>query len=456
LIFQKYTDDPPHAVNRFQMFVNDLLSAKNRLIFTYYCKMKIGKLNAIIIVGLVAIIGILVAQLMWTKQAYSLEEKKFSQKAHIALLEVARKLYEGTNHDLPSENPVVKVSNDYYIVNVNNDFEPDILEYYLKAEFEKMDIHTDFEYAMYNCQSDEMIYGDYIASASHGSAKKPVIFPKHKNLVYYFAIRFPNETTYLFSSLKFWFFLSGALIIILLVYVYSIVTILQQKKYSELQRDFINNMTHEFKTPLSSILLASNYLSKQNVIASDEKLSKYAHIIISQSNKLNSHIGEILSIAKSDSVPLAMDKKQVNVRSVLEEVSENMRLKHENLQVEIFGADDLSIAADTFHFTNIVYNLIDNSVKYCDGKPHVKITVSSDNSGIKLDFEDNGIGIPTKKLSDVFDKFYRIPNSRSNEVTGFGLGLYYVKKICTLHGWKITAHNNPKSGITVSIAIPIR
>lgn len=415
--------------------------------------MKIGKLNAIIILGLVAIVGILIAQLMWTKQAYSLEEKKFSQKVHIALLEVARKLYEGTSHDLPSENPVVKVSNDYYIVNVNNDFEPDILEFYLKGEFEKMDIHTDFEYAMYNCHSDEMVYGDYISSLSKNAEKKTVIFPKHKNLVYYFAIRFPNETTYLFNSLRFWFFLSGALIIILLVYVYSIVTILQQKKYSELQRDFINNMTHEFKTPLSSILLASNYLSKQNAIASDEKLSKYANIIISQSNKLNSHIGEILSIAKSDSVPLAMDKKPVSVISILNEVSENMQLKHEDLEVSILSDKDVLIQADVFHFTNIVYNLIDNSVKYCDGKPAVTIRLTQENNYVRLEFSDNGIGIPSKKLSEVFDKFYRIPNSRSNEVTGFGLGLYYVKKICTLHGWKISVRNNLDRGITVVLVL---
>ncbi|RZJ71231.1 HAMP domain-containing sensor histidine kinase [Flavobacterium sp.] len=416
--------------------------------------MKIGKLNAIIILGLVAIIGILVAQLLWTKQAYSLEEKKFSQKVHVALLDVAKRLYEGTNNDMPSENPVVKVSNDYYIVNVNNDFEPDVLEFYLKGEFEKMDIHTDFEYAMYNCHSDEMVYGDYISVSNKDKTKKTVYFPKHKNLVYYFAIRFPNETTYLFSSLKFWFFLSGALIIILLVYVYSIVTILQQKKYSELQRDFINNMTHEFKTPLSSILLASNYLAKQNLISSDEKLRKYTEIIISQSNKLNSHIGEILTIAKSDSVPLAMDKKPVSVLSVLTEVADTMYLKHEDLQLSVASDKDFEISADIFHFTNIVYNLIDNSIKYCDGKSVICIRLTQENSILKLDFCDNGIGIPANKLSDIFDKFYRIPNKLSNEVTGFGLGLYYVKKICTLHQWKISARNNPEKGICVSIGIP--
>jgi two-component system phosphate regulon sensor histidine kinase PhoR len=120
--------------------------------------LKINRLNSIIILGLIAIIGILIAQLLWTKEAFTLEQKKLSQKTHIALLEVVKKLYEGTNHELPGQNPVQKIANDYYIVNIDNDFEPDILEFYLKTEFKKMNITTDFEYAMYNCQSDEMVY----------------------------------------------------------------------------------------------------------------------------------------------------------------------------------------------------------------------------------------------------------------------------------------------------------
>lgn len=416
--------------------------------------MKVSKLNSIIILGLVAIIGILVAQLLWTRQSYNLEQKKFSQMAHIALLNVAKKLYQGTNDALPSENPVVKISNDYYIVNVNNDFQPDILEFFLKDEFEKTGIHTDFEYAMYNCHSDEMVYGDYVSYSDKSKKDSSVYFPKHKNLVYYFAIRFPNEASFLFNSLRFWFILSFALIIILLVYVYSIVTIIQQKKYSELQRDFINNMTHEFKTPLSSILIASNYLSKQPPIAADEKLQKYTGIIISQSNKLNSHIGEILSIAKSDSVPLAMDRKSINIRELLQEVAENMQLKHESLSLNLEVKSDVTLSADVFHFTNIIYNLIDNSVKYSEYKPEITIRFSEESKHYNLEFSDNGIGIPPNRLSQIFDKFYRIPSPQSNEVNGFGLGLYYVKKICTLHRWKISARNNPTSGITITISIP--
>jgi two-component system phosphate regulon sensor histidine kinase PhoR len=416
--------------------------------------MKTKNLNIIIALGLVATVGILIAQLLWTKQAFNLEEKKFSQKAHIALLEVVKKLYQGTNSELPSENPIKKIANDYYIVNVDNDFEPKILEYYLKSEFTKFNITTDFEYAMYNCQSDEMVYGDYISFSNKSPEKRTVYFPKHKNLVYYFAIRFPNEKSYLFSSLRFWFILSFALAIILVVYVYSIYTIIQQKKYSELQRDFINNMTHEFKTPLSSILLASNYLNKQEVIQKDEKLEKYTEIIINQSKKLNSHIEQILNIAKSDNAPMKMDLKEVHVVPIIKDVVENMQLKHQNLIVNIDSNPDCVILADEFHFTNIVYNLLDNSIKYCDSNPNINITIKEDEHQIKLNFSDNGIGVSNKNLSFIFDKFYRIPTTKSNEVNGFGLGLYYVKKICTQHQWKIFASNNNNKGLTISIVIP--
>jgi two-component system phosphate regulon sensor histidine kinase PhoR len=416
--------------------------------------MKTKKLNIIIVLGLVATIGILIAQLLWTKEAFNLEEKKFSQKTHIALLEVVKKLYQGTNSELPSENPIKKIANDYYIVNVENDFEPKILEYYLKTEFAKFNITTDFEYAMYNCQSDEMVYGNYISFTEKSPEKRTVYFPKHKNLVYYFAVRFPNEITYLFSSLRFWFVLSFALIVILLVYVYSIYTIIQQKKYSELQRDFINNMTHEFKTPLSSILLASNYLNKQKPIIEETKLKKYTEIIIHQSTKLNSHIEQILNIAKSDNTPMKMDLKEISIVPILKEVVENMQLKHPNLYVKINAIKDITIQADAFHFTNIVYNLLDNSIKYCDVNPQITISLKEENSLIKIEFSDNGIGISDKNLSFIFDKFYRIPSTKSNEINGFGLGLYYVKKICTQHNWKLFASNNKENGITISIVIP--
>nr|WP_294783970.1 HAMP domain-containing sensor histidine kinase [uncultured Flavobacterium sp.] len=420
--------------------------------------MKINKLNSIILLGLVAIISILVAQLLWTKEAFTIEQKKLSQKAHIALLEVAKKLYEGTNHELPAQNPVQKIANDYYIVNVDNEFEPDILEFYLQTEFKKMNITTDFEYAMYNCQSDEMIYGDYISlSKKKAECKKSVYFPKHKNLVYYFAVRFPNETTYLFSSMRFWFILSTALILILLIYVYSIFKLLQQKKYSELQRDFINNMTHEFKTPLSSILIASKYLIEQSPIKDDKKLYTYTDIIINQSNKLNSHIEKILNISKSEYTPLELKKENVLILPIIEEAISNIKLKYPEASVSIETvSNDYLLETDIFHFSNLVYNLLDNAVKYCNEKPEIKIRIKEENNCLKLEFIDNGIGINPKKISFIFDKFYRVQNEKSNEVNGFGLGLYYVKEICSLQNWKIKAENNTENGVTITLSIPYK
>lgn len=419
--------------------------------------LKINKLNSIILLGLIAIISILVAQLLWTKEAFTLEQKKLSQKTHIALLEVAKKLYEGTNHELPAQNPVQKIANDYYIVNVENDFEPDILEFYLKTEFKKMNITTDFEYAMYNCQSNEMVYGNYISLSNSEKAKQSVYFPKHKNLVYYFAVRFPNETSYLFSSMRFWFVLSIVLVLILLIYVYSIFTLLQQKKYSDLQRDFINNMTHEFKTPLSSILIASKYLIEQNPIKEDKKLYTYTDIIIKQSHKLNYHIEKILNTAKSDYKTLELKKETVFIVPIIEETIENIILKYPEANIKIdSNSSDYNIETDVFHFTNLVYNLLDNGVKYCIEKPEITVRVSEQNQILNLAFIDNGIGISTKKLSLIYDKFYRIQNEKSNEVNGFGLGLYYVKEICNLQNWKIKAENNEIKGVTITLSIPYK
>lgn len=414
--------------------------------------MKTNKLNSIIVLGLIATIGILIAQLLWTKQAFTLEEKKFSQKAQIALLEVVKHLYEGTNHELPAENPIKKIANDYYVVNIDNDFEAEILEYYLKSEFKKANLNTDFEYAMYNCQSDEMVYGNYVSATNKTPKNVSVYFPKHKNLIYYFAIRFPSETSYLFNSLRFWFVLSIALIIVLLVYVYSIYTIIQQKKYSELQRDFINNMTHEFKTPLSSILIASNYLKQQESIKTDEKLEKYTQIIINQSNKLNNHIEKILNIAKWDTIPMTLEKQKLELIPILNDVIENINLKYDNVAITIKTfLPTIFIYADEFHFSNLVYNILENAIKYADNKPEIIIKISMTKTNLLLQFIDNGTGISEKNLPFVFDKFYRIPSKKSHEVNGFGLGLYYVKKVCVLHEWKILIKNNTEKGITFSI-----
>ncbi|MDY0931838.1 HAMP domain-containing sensor histidine kinase [Chryseobacterium sp. CFBP8996] len=414
--------------------------------------MEIKKLNIIITLGLVAIIGILIAQLLWTKQAYNLEDRKFNQKVNIALMEVVDKMSEGKSSF--TENPVQIIANDYYVVNINNEFHPAVLEHYLKTEFTRFQINTDYVYALYNCHSDQMIYGKYMSSHQEEPSEKVIQFPKHKNLTYYFSIRFPDKTTYLISSLRFWYLLTFALIIILLVYVYSIYTIIQQKKFSELQRDFINNMTHEFKTPLSSILLASESLNKQEVIQENSKLKTYTSIIINQSYKLNNHIEKILNIAKNDASGLSLKPQKIILKPFIEEIAETIKQKNENISIQINIENDISILADEFHFTNIVYNLLDNSIKYCETKPEILISSVKDSKGLYLKFKDNGMGIPAKNINHIFDKFYRVLANNSEEINGFGLGLFYVKKIVQQHNWKISVENNVDKGITITLFFP--
>ena len=414
--------------------------------------MKIKRLNIIITLGFVAIIGILIAQLMWTRQAYNLEDKKFNQKVNIALMEVAEKLSGGKTSY--TENPVQNIANDYYVVNINNEFHPIVLEYYLKTEFTRFQINTDYVYALYNCHSDKMVYGKYMTTHQESPGNKVINFPKHKNLIYYFSIRFPDKTTYLISSLRFWYLLTFALIIILLVYVYSIYTIIQQKKFSELQRDFINNMTHEFKTPLSSILLASEALNKQELVQDNSKLQTYTSIIINQSHKLNSHIEKILNIAKNDAAGLSLKPQKILLLPFIQEIADNIRHKNKDLSIEIDIENSTSVMADEFHFTNIIYNLLDNSIKYCERKPVIEISAYKDSKGLYLKFKDNGMGIPAKNIPHIFDKFYRVHTKRSEEVNGFGLGLFYVKKVVQQHHWKIYVENNEDPGITTTLFFP--
>lgn len=418
--------------------------------------MKINRLNILILLGLLATIGLLIAQCIWTFQAYKLEEKKFSQKTHVALLEVARKIYEHNGHEFSAKDLIQKVSHDYYVVNVNDDIEPAVLEHYLKSEFSKQNIFTDYEYAIYNCESDDMMYGKLISIQDEPTPQEKIEFTPYKDLVYYFAIRFPDESSYLIGNLKFWFILSGALIFILSIYVYSIYTLIQHKKYSELQRDFINNMTHEFKTPLSSILLASNSLSKHETIKSNSKLEQLAGIITTQGNKLNQHVDKILNIARNDEFAIKIQPKKILLQSTIESIVENFQTKNPEAKFNLQIDPDIQIMADEFHFENLVQNLIDNSIKYSETNPKIDIISHLKRKHILLELIDQSIGVEEKKITQIFDKFYRVPNSKSAEVTGFGLGLFYVKKIVQQHNWKVEAKQNPKGGLIIQLEIPIK
>lgn len=393
-------------------------------------------------------------QLLLLNQAFIFEKKEVENKIHFALQDVVKKIYADNNSSLPITNQIQKVSDNYYIVNVNDVFENNVLEHYLKTEFNKVKLEQDFEYAIYDCSTDDMIYGNYVSSTGEAEKKCEDCFTKDSNLIYYFAIRFPNLKQNYFSSLNQYWIYTFVLFLVLIIYVYSVFLLLKQKKYTELQNDFINNMTHEFKTPLSSILIASNFANSQKEIKENAKLSKYVQIIIEQSNKLNHHIEQILSLAKTSSHQIQLQKTEVDLYKNLALIKENLKLKHtKGFDFTIDKSTKIVINADSFHFYNLLYNLVDNAIKYGTEKPKVDIQVVETNSQLTIQLKDNGPGIPEKDLPFIFDKFYRVSRKDTEEIEGFGIGLAYVKKICELHHWTIKVKNTD-NGLQTDIEIP--
>ena len=416
--------------------------------------MKFNRFNTVIFIGFLAIVGVIIMQLFLLNQAYIFEKKDMEDKIHFALQDVVEKIYFDNKSELPITNPVKKVSENYFIVNVNDVFENRILEQYLKLEFEKVKLELDFEYAIYDCGSDEMVYGNYISIDGKSENFCADCFSKNSNLTYYFAVRFPNlKQTYFKSISQYWIF-TGVLFLVLIIYVYSVFLMLQQKRYTDLQKDFINNMTHEFKTPLASILIASNYASAQNEIKENPKLAKYIQIIISQSNKLNQHIEKILTVAKTETKQILIQKKIIDVISAFELVKDNILLKyHNNIQINFESESKFQILADEFHFYNMVYNILDNAVKYSKSDAVIDVLIKENPKGLLLKFKDNGVGIPENDLPFVFDKFFRVAREDSKDIEGFGIGLSYVKRVCEWHKWKVFVTNNEDKGITVTVQL---
>ncbi len=417
--------------------------------------MKLSRFNIVIIIGFLAIIGVIIMQLFLINNAHKLAKKDTEDKIFFALQDVLEKLYKDNLTGLLVSNQVEKVSGNYFTVNVNYEFENTILEHYLISEFEKNNLDVDFEYAVYNCSSDKMAFSNHINSnGKKEPIKCPSCFTKNPDYTYYFAIRFPDIEQNYFKNLKQYWIFTTVLFLVLIIYVYSVLLMLKQKKYTELQKDFINNMSHEFKTPLASILIASNYVKEQNEIKENPKLKKYNQIVVNQTNKLNEHIEKILYVAKTESKQMLIDKTKFELKPVLDLVKDNILLKYDKkIDINIIAKKTFVLKADEFHMYNILFNLVDNAVKYSGFSPEIEIMINEINQQLSIQIKDNGCGIPTKDLPFVFDKFYRVSRQDIKNIEGFGIGLSYVKKICDLHRWKITIANNTDKGIVVTIII---
>lgn len=417
--------------------------------------MKNSTIRVVVILGIFAIAGIIVVQAYWMLRAWDLKEKQLDQSIQIVLKNVAEQLATRKGSK-PPINAVKQISSDYYLVNLNDEIDANWLEYYLKIDFNELKLSLDFEYGIYDCNTDKMMYGNYIKSENEGEKiKRSKNLPKYSKLPYYFSIHFPTRTTYLASSVQLWIIFSIILFIAVIFFSYSLLLILQQKRLSELQKDFINNMTHEFKTPISTIKIASDFLGQNAEINANKRLTQYVKTISEQNERLNGQVEKVLEIARIEKNGIKLQKEKLSLHDVIQQVvsSVNVQKNGEDRIMLALQAKNSLINADKVHLTNILYNLLDNAAKYCQTEPHITIRTADQAKGICLSITDNGIGIEPKYQKQIFNKFFRVPTGNLHNVKGFGLGLFYVKEVCRTHGWKIKVQSDINKGSTFSIYI---
>lgn len=417
--------------------------------------MKNSTIRLVVILGAIAVAGNLLIQVYWFQKNYNRVEADFHQTVSIALLSVAKEMASIKGTILPSSGLIKRVSSNYYVVNFNDIIDASLLEYFLLREFGNLKLNISFEYAIYDCSNDEMVYGNYcdVENPEKDPASDQKLL-KYDKFIYYFGVKFPNHESYLLSDMRVTVIFSAITLLAMAFFLYAVAVILRQKRMSELQRDFINNMTHEFKTPISSIRLSNNVLRENDVVKKDPRLVRYTTIIQQQSERLNEHVEKVLSIARMDDHQFVLHKEPVDLHDVIGELAQSkepeLTAKGVSLRLEL-NANHPVIQADKLHLSNVLYNLLDNAIKYAGENPQIILKTDDAEKHILFSIQDNGIGISAEHQKHLFTKFFRVPTGNVHNVKGFGLGLFYVKRIVDQHKWKIHVESAEGQGTKMEI-----
>lgn len=317
----------------------------------------------------------------------------------------------------------------------------EVLDTIIMNEFSKLGINARFEYKVAN-ELDSIVYSSNGFALSLHSPLRTTLFPNDFfSKKYYLTVFFPNQKTYVLSSLG-WMTISTFMLtlIIIGIFIITLVIIFRQKRLSEIKSDFVSNMTHELKTPISTISLASQMLNDRSISIENKRIDYLGGVIAEESKRLGLQVEKVLQMAIFEKTKLKLKLKQVDLHQIIDKVSCSFAIQLQNangiLETEMIAESPL-IVADEIHITNVVNNLLDNALKYRNGDPKIIVSTKNATNGIVLTVKDNGIGISRDNQKRIFDQFYRVPTGNVHNVKGFGLGLSYVRKIVEEHGGRI-------------------
>ncbi len=274
------------------------------------------------------------------------------------------------------------------------------------------------------------------------------------------SVYFPNKDRILMGNMTVMLFSSVALLLVLIgCFAYTIFTILRQKKISEMKTDFINNMTHEFKTPVATIMIASESLRDSEIASDQHRATRLANIIYDENVRLGNHIERVLNIARLEKDNLKLEHREVDINDLAQAVVDSMELqllkRGANVQMHL-DATNAVVLGDELHLSNVLFNLLDNAIKYSEENPDIAIKTKNIGKHIQITLADKGIGMSRDQLSKIFDQFYRIPTGNRHDVKGFGLGLSYVSDIVRRAGGKVQVKSEKDKGTTFEIMLPLK
>jgi len=418
-------------------------------------------ITATIIITSIALLGVITTQLFWVSDAISLRNEQFNKDVSLGLNKIVNQLLTLQNDSLLLQKFKASDSSGFTNhIKLFHTVRPQLIDSVIRSEFDRFNPGKKFYYGIYEKKTGEFLLGNFrdyedkIIGSKHNISISCIFQPE----TYRLGVYFPHQTGFVFQKMKVNLVLSAFFMLVIIgCFWFVIYYLLRQKKFSEIKADFVNNMTHEFKTPISTISVASEMLLKEHIVENKPMVNKYARVIFDENARLKEQVEKVLQVATLEKGNYKFKLETLHVHEELEDIVRNFEvtLAPQNGKIlSRFNAAHDRILADKQHFNNMLINVLDNARKYSGESPQITISTRSNRKGIVISVEDNGIGIARENQTAIFRNFYRIPTGNVHNVKGFGIGLYYVKTIVDAHNGNIRVNSEQGKGTRFDIFFP--